>query len=60
MNRHIELLTAWVGVFIGSLLWDAIFGDGIQGDDFIEAFVMALLAAAIQWRLRLLLPKKTG
>ena len=44
-----ECLIAFIGVFSGSLLWDVIFGDGIQGDDYFKALTVGLIAAAIQW-----------
>lgn len=51
MNRRIEPLIAWLGVFAGSLLWDVAFGNGIQKDDAAQAFACAAVAAAIQWLL---------
>ncbi len=49
MPRYLESLIAWTGIFVGSLLWNVFFGDGLQDDDFAEAFTVALIAAAIQW-----------
>lgn len=51
MNRLVESLVAGIGIFVGSLLWDVAFGDGIQDDDFAEALFIALLAALIQYGL---------
>ena len=48
MPRYIESLIAWTGVFAGSLLWNVLFGDGLQEDDYFEAFSVALIAAVIQ------------
>ena len=45
-------------VFFGWLLWDVLFGDGIQNDDYFEAMTVGLLAAAIQWGISLLHRKK--
>jgi hypothetical protein len=53
-----ESLIALTGVFFGSLLWDVLFGDGIQNDDYFEAMTAGLLAAAIQRGLSLLHRKK--
>jgi hypothetical protein len=49
MNRTSSVLVASVGIFAGSLLSDVVLGEGIQPDDFQQAAVMGLLAAAIQW-----------
>jgi hypothetical protein len=49
MNRTSSILVASVGIFTGSLLSDAVLGDGIQSEDFRQAAVMGVLAAAIQW-----------
>jgi len=46
-----ESLVAGIGIFVGSLLWDTLFGDGIQDDDYVEALSIALLAALIQYGL---------
>lgn len=43
-----DSLVAAAGVFIGSLLWDVFFGDGIQGEDFFEASTVAIIAGLIQ------------
>jgi hypothetical protein len=43
------IIIATVGVFFGSLLSDATLGGGIQPEDFGEAAMVALIAAAIQW-----------
>lgn len=51
MTRYLESLIAGLGVFTGSLLWDQLFGDGIQGDDYFEAFSVALVAAIIEYAL---------
>lgn len=51
MNRIVESLVAGIGIFVGSLLWDVAFGDGIQDDDIAEALLIALLAALIQYGL---------
>jgi len=37
----------WIGVFIGSLLWDVIFGDGIQIDDYFESLSVATVAVCV-------------
>lgn len=49
MNKLIEAVIAWCGVFCGSLLWDVLFGDGIQADDWFEAFSVGLVAACMQF-----------
>ncbi len=43
-----DSLIAAVGVFCGSLLWDATFGDGIQTDDVFQAITVGVVAALIQ------------
>ena len=47
--RSVECLIALIGVFAGALLWDVLFGDGIQGEDYSKALTVGLIAAAIQW-----------
>jgi hypothetical protein len=49
MNGHIAIAIAGFGVFIGSLLSDALIGDGIHAQDIVQAMMVALIAAAIQW-----------
>jgi hypothetical protein len=51
VTRIMESLVAGIGIFVGSLLWDTLFGDGIQDDDYVEALSIALLAALIQYGL---------
>lgn len=51
MTRIMESLVAGIGIFVGSLLWDTLFGDGIQDGDYVEALSIALLAALIQYGL---------
>jgi len=43
-----QVVIASLGVFIGSLLADVLFGDGIQQDDVYQAIMVATVAAAIQ------------
>lgn len=49
MNRIFEMLVASIGIFVGSLLSDVLFGDGLQLDDLQQAISLAILAGAIQW-----------
>lgn len=49
MSPALETITAALGVFVGSLIWDFAFGDGIQADDIYQAITVALLAALLQW-----------
>ena len=49
MNRPIAILIASLGVFLGSLLSDVLFGDGIQSEDVSQAALVAVIAAGIQW-----------
>lgn len=49
LARSAEAAIAALGVFAGSLLADASFGDGIQEDDIVQAILVAVVAAAIQW-----------
>ena len=49
MNRAIAIFIASIGVFLGSLAADLLLGDGIQPEDFNQAAMVALIAAAIQW-----------
>lgn len=42
-----DAFVTWIGVFIGSLLWDVIFGDGIQTDDYFESFSVATVAVCV-------------
>ena len=48
MSRLAQILYASIGVFIGSLLSDVLFGDGIQAEDINQAAMVALIAALIQ------------
>lgn len=48
MNPIKDSLVAAAGVFVGSLLWDVFFGDGIQGEDYFEAATVAVIAGLIQ------------
>ncbi len=43
-----DSLVAAIGVFCGSLIWDAVFGDGIQFDDVFQAITVGVVAAIIQ------------
>ena len=47
-KRFGQVVIASLGVFIGSLLADVFFGDGIQEDDIYQAIMVALVAAVIQ------------
>lgn len=49
MARYLESLIAATGIFAGSWLWNVIFGDGIQDEDYFEALSMAMIAASVQW-----------
>lgn len=49
MTRIHEVSAAAIGVFAGSLIWDLVFGDGIQGEDVFQASTVAAVAALIQW-----------
>jgi len=42
-----DAFVTWIGVFIGSLLWDVIFGDGIQIDDYFESLSVATVAVCV-------------
>ena len=48
MPRTLKILMAGFSVFIGSLLADVAFGDGIQGEDVSQAITLALIAAIVQ------------
>lgn len=48
-HRAADIATAALGVCIGSLLWDAFLGDGIQQEDVFQALSVGLVAAVIQW-----------
>jgi len=48
MSTRSEASLAVAGVFVGSLIADAVFGDGIQGDDLAQAVLVAAVAAMIQ------------
>jgi hypothetical protein len=45
MTRTTKILLASIGMFLGSLLSDYVYGDGIQTDDLQQAATMALFAA---------------
>ena len=60
MKRFVESLIALAGVFIGSLLWDINFGDGIQDEDYFQAITVGLIAAVIQWGINWLHRKDPG
>jgi hypothetical protein len=47
-KRFGQVVIASLGVFIGSLLADILFGDGIQEDDVYQAIMVATVAALIQ------------
>ena len=49
MKRFMPIFIASFGVFLGSLLSDELLGDGVQSEDFNQAAMVALIAAAIQW-----------
>ncbi len=44
-----QITVATVAVFVGSLLADVVFGDGIQPDDVVQAGMVAAIAAGVQW-----------
>ncbi|MES2236717.1 MAG: hypothetical protein V4500_03065 [Pseudomonadota bacterium] len=48
MNRTTQIICATVGVFVGSLLSDVWFGDGIQSNDINQAAMVAIVAGIIQ------------
>lgn len=48
MNPILDSIVAAVGVFLGSLLWDVVFGDGIQKADVFQAVTVAIVAGLIQ------------
>ena len=48
MSRLQQILFASIGVFIGSLLSNVLFGDGIQAEDVNQAAMIAVIAALIQ------------
>jgi len=48
VSRFQQILFASIGVFIGSLLSDILFGDRIQAEDINQAAMIALIAALIQ------------
>lgn len=53
MSRAEKVIFASIGVFIGSLLSDVVFGDGIQAEDLNQAAMVAVIAALIQvWMTR--------
>jgi hypothetical protein len=46
-------LPAAVGMFVGSLIADLIFGNSIETEDLLQAIVMALVAGGVQlWFVR--------
>ena len=47
-KRFGQVAIATIGVFVGSLLADVLFGDGIQADDIYQAIMVAIEAAVIQ------------
>lgn len=48
MSMVLESLMAAVAVFVGSLIADIVFGDGIQTDDLQQAATVAIIAAIVQ------------
>lgn len=48
MSRTTQVIIAAIGVFAGSLLSDAWFGDGIQADDAYQAAMVAIIAGILQ------------
>ena len=48
MGTGFESLLAASAVFVGSLIADIVFGDGIQADDILQAATVAIVAAIIQ------------
>jgi len=50
-NKATQVSIATVAVFIGSLLANVLFGDGIALDDVIQAIFVAGIAAVVQWTL---------
>ena len=49
MQRATQMLIAALGVFVGSLLSDIVFGDGIQSDDVNQAIMVAVIAGIVQY-----------
>ena len=49
MPREIKILIATFAVFVGSLLSDIVFGDGIQSDDINQAIMVAMIAGIVQY-----------
>jgi len=49
IRTKVEAGLAASGVFAGSLIADVVFGDGIQGDDMLQALTVAVIAAVIQF-----------
>ncbi len=48
MSMVFESLLAAGAVFVGSLIADIVFGDGIQTDDLQQAATVAMVAAIVQ------------
>lgn len=44
-----DAVVAAIGGFLGVLVWETLFGDGLQVMDFSEALFIAAIAALIQF-----------
>ena len=53
MNQGFVALPAAVGIFVGALMGDLLFGSSIETEDLFPAIVMALAAEGVQlWLVR--------